>query len=200
MLTLHRPGNSLWHRLPAGRKAVLLAVLALAVSAAPLGGGPAAALPPIAVCLACYAVPGIGPRELLRQLRAVRWILLVTLAGQLLFLGLQPAVVNTARVTAVVAIAALLALTTPVSELLDAAERGAAPLARVGVDPQRVALLLAVTLNTLPVLARAAAEVREAQRARGGRAGLRRFAVPFLILTLKHADELGDALTARGVR
>ena len=84
--------------------------------------------------------------------------------------------------------------------LLDAIERGMGPLARIRIDPQRVALLLTVTLSTLPVLARLAHDVREAQRARGGRASLRLFAVPFLVVALKHADQLGDALTARGVR
>jgi biotin transport system permease protein len=93
-----------------------------------------------------------------------------------------------------------LVLTTRVSDLLDAFERGLAPFERFGVDPQRVALLLAVTVNTVPVLGRLAAGVREAQRARGARASLTGFVVPFLVLSLKHADDLGDALTARGVR
>jgi biotin transport system permease protein len=87
-----------------------------------------------------------------------------------------------------------------VSALLDTVERGLRPLTRFGVDPQRVALLLTVTLSTIPVLARLAGEVRDAQRARGARASLRFFVVPFLVVALKHADELGDALTARGVR
>ena len=52
----------------------------------------------------------------------------------------------------------------------------------------------------MPVLARLAAGVREAQRARGARAGIVTFVVPFLVVSLKHADELGEALTARGVR
>ncbi len=97
-------------------------------------------------------------------------------------------------------LAALLVLTTRVTALLDAIERGMAPLAHLRVDPQRVALLLTVTLSTLPVLARLAHDVQEAQRARGGRASLRLFAVPFLVVALKHADQLGDALTARGMR
>jgi biotin transport system permease protein len=63
-----------------------------------------------------------------------------------------------------------------------------------------MALTLTVTLTTIPVLAAVAQQVREAQRARGARAGLRSFAIPFLVMSLKHADELGDALTARGVR
>jgi biotin transport system permease protein len=143
---------------------------------------------------------GDGMRELGRQVRSVRWVVAITLAGQLVFLGPEQAVANTSRVVAAVVIAALLVITTRVSALLHAVERGLHPLQRLHVDPQRVALLLTVTLTTVPVLARLAGEVRDAQRARGARASLRYFVLPFLVVALKHADELGDALTARGVR
>ena len=47
---------------------------------------------------------------------------------------------------------------------------------------------------------RLAAEVRDAQRARGVRPSLRAALVPFVVLSLRHADQLGEALAARGVR
>lgn len=200
MLTLYRPGHSLWHRMPTGRKALLLAVLVFAVSLLPSDGPLWIAAIPVAVALACYLVPGIGIGQLVEQLWALRWIILITLLSQLIFVGPAAAVMNTSRVTAAIAIAALLALTTRAADLLDALERGMAPLARLRIDPQRAALLLTVTLNTVPVLARAASQVNEAQRARGARPSLRRFVVPFLVLALRYADELGEALTARGVR
>jgi biotin transport system permease protein len=142
----------------------------------------------------------LGQRELGRQLRALRWIIAINLASQLIFLGPEPAVANTARVAAALVLAALLVLTTRMTALLDAVERGLEPLRRLRVDPQRVALLLTVTLSTIPVLARMARDVRDAQRARGARGSLRTVALPFLVMALKHADELGDALSARGVR
>ena len=198
MLTVYRPGTGVFHRLPAGPKMLAVAVLALAVAVLPTtlwAAGVAAA-----VAGACYAVSALGARELARQTWALRWIVVVTAAGQLLFLGIEPAVANTARVTAALLIAALLPLTTRADELLDALERGLAPLRRVGGDAERAALLLAVTVTTVPVLARRAAEVREAQRARGVRPSLRLSIVPFLVLSLRHADQLGEALAARGVR
>lgn len=198
MVTLYRPGDGLLHRMPAGPKTLLLLALVLAVSVLPSLWWTAAAA--AAVCVVVYLVSGLGIAELGRQVVAVRWVVVVTLAGQLIFLGTEAAVANTARVTGAVVLAALLVLTTRVTALLDAIERGMGPLARIRIDPQRVALLLTVTLSTLPVLARLAHDVREAQRARGGRASLRLFAVPFLVVALKHADQLGDALTARGVR
>ncbi|MDN5821666.1 MAG: energy-coupling factor transporter transmembrane protein EcfT [Brachybacterium sp.] len=198
MLTLYRPGNGPWHRLPAGLKILVLMAIVPGICFLPVSW--VSALIMAALCLAVYAVPGVGMRVLGRQLVAIRWIILVTAAGQLIFLGPEEALANTARVTAAVAISGLLALTTPVSDLMDALERALAPLARVGIDPQRAALVLAITLNTLPVLAGLARDVREAQRARGGRRSLRHFAMPFLVVALKHADSLGDALAARGVR
>ena len=61
--------------------------------------------------------PGLdGIRELGRQVVAVRWVIAITPVGQLIFLGPEPAVGNTARVTAAIVLAALLALTTRVTD------------------------------------------------------------------------------------
>lgn len=203
MLSLYRPGDGLLHRLPAGPKLLLVLAAVLAVSLLPSQWWAAGA----AVCaaVAAYAAAGLGDgmlgmRELARQVVALRWLVVVTLTAQLIFLGPEPAVSNTARVTAAVLLAGLLVLTTRVTDLLDAVERALRPLERFGFDAGRASVLLTVTLTTVPVVARLAGDVREAQRARGGRPGLRFFAVPFLILSLKHADQLGEALAARGVR
>lgn len=203
MLTLYRPGSGPLHRMPAGPKLLLVVVAVLGVSLLPAtwaGAAVAAIVPVLAYAAAGLGDGLLGMRELGRQLLAVRWVIVITVAGQLLFLGPEPAVANTARVASAIVLAALLVLTTRVADLLDALERGLRPLAVLRIDPARVALLLTVTLSTVPVLAGLARDVRDAQRARGARAGLRAFAVPFLVLAFKHADELGDALTARGVR
>lgn len=203
MLTLYRPGTGPLHRMPAGPKLLLVLAAVLAVSLLPstwVAAAVATALPVVAYALAGLGDGAFGMRELGRQVLAVRWVIVITLAGQLLFLGPEPAVANTARVASAVVLAALLVLTTRVADLLDAVERGLRPLAALRIDPARTALLLTVTLSTVPVLAGLARDVRDAQRARGAKAGLRAFAVPFLVMAFKHADELGDALTARGVR
>ncbi len=186
--------------MPAGPKLVSLIALVLAVSLLPTAlwaAGVAAG-----VCLLAHLV-GLGMRGLRvlgRQAWSLRWVIALMVAGQLVFLGPLPAAVNTVRVTSAVLLAGLIALTTPVTALLDALERGLAPLSLVRLDPARAALMLTVTVGTIPDLARIARDVRDAQRARGARVGIRRFAVPYLVTTLKHADELGDALAARGVR
>jgi len=198
-----RPGRGRLARMPTGPKLALVAVAVLGVSLLPStwAGGAAA----LVVAATSYATAGLGDgalglRALGRQMRATRWILLFTLVSQLVLLGGEPAVSNTARIASAIALPGLLMLTTSTTALLDAVERGLRPAGRLGIDSERVALLLAVTVSTVPVLARLAGDVRDAQRARGGRGGIRTSVVPFLVLALKHADDLGDALTARGVR
>lgn len=198
MVTLYRPGDGPWHRSRAGRKMALLLLVVLGVCLLPATWWAAGVM--AGACLACYAVPDVGMRELGRQLVATRWILGLTLTGQLVFHGPESAAANTTRVAVACALAALLALTTRATELLETVERAMGPLAWLRVDPRRAALTLSVTLSTLPVLAGLARDVREAQRARGGGRSLRHFAMPFLVMALKHADELGEALAARGVR
>ena len=73
------------------------------------------------------------------------------------------------------------------------------PLRRAGVDPERVALVLALAVRTVPVLVGIGAEVQQARAARGAERSVRAFAVPFVIRSLRHADRLGEALEARGV-
>ena len=198
MLTLYRPGTGWVYRTPAGPKALVLLLVVLVLSLLP--SGYAAAIGCGVVVLVGYLVTGLGLRELARQVIAVRWVVVITLGAQLIFLQTEPAVANTSRVLATLLIAALLVLTTRIGDLLDAVERALRPLARLGVDPARVALVLAVAITTVPVLVRLAAGVREAQKVRGAGAGLTSFVIPFLVVSLKHADDLGEALTARGVR
>lgn len=198
MLSLYRPGTGPWHRMPAGRKTLLLLVLVLTVSLLPATW--LACAVSAGLGLLCYAVPGTGWAQLARQIWALRLLVVMSFVGQVIFLGLEAATIGTVRIVSAVVLAALLALTTPVTALLGVFERALAPLRVIGRDPGRAALLLVVALGAVPTLIRLARQVRQAQRARGAGGGIRFFVVPFLVVALKHADELGEALTARGVR
>jgi len=193
---LYLPGTSVLHRAPAGPKLVLLAAAttvlvllrdpwAVAVGGVLVAGG--------------YALARLPASVLVAQLTPLRWVLLALVPFQW-WQGGPPAVavvVGTLVVT--VAAAALVTLTTRVLDLLDVVERGASPLRLVGVRPDRVALLLALTLRAVPVLAATFDEVRDARRARGLERSPRALLVPLVVRTLRHADRLGEALVARGV-
>ena len=72
------------------------------------------------------------------------------------------------------------------------------PARRIGVDPDRVALLLALTIRAVPVIAATLQEARDARRARGLERSTRALVTPVVVRTIRHADRVGEALAARG--
>ncbi|GAB3406964.1 energy-coupling factor transporter transmembrane protein EcfT [Schumannella luteola] len=201
MISLYRAGTSPLHRAPAGLKLVLLALLGIGFSLMPrqpIGLGLALAGGGLLLVVALFALGGLAGRPLLRQLWSTRWIVMAMAVTQLIFLTPGDAAVNTVRVVAIVLLAGLLSLTTRSSDLLSALETALGPLRRIGVDPGRVGLTLSLAITMVPVIGALAQRVREAQRARGVRLGFRAV-VPLLVLALRHADDVADALTARGV-
>lgn len=195
MIALYLPGTSLLHRARAGVKLLGLVVLALLISLWPHTGITVALTGALVIGL--YALALFPPGVLLRQLWLAKWIIVLMVATQLIFLTPWDAMVNTVRVVAIVLLAGLLTLTTRSEELLSALEAALRPLAFLGVEARRVGLTLSLTLAMLPVVADLARRVGEAQQARGVRIGYRAV-VPILVLALRHADDVADALSARG--
>ena len=195
-LGLYRPGGSALHRLPAGAKLGALLVLgAISVLLDELWQVAAAAA---AVALG-YAVAGVPVGVMLRQARPLSWVLLVVGAFHVLVNGWERAVLVVGVILVLVLAAALVTLTTRTEDLVGALVRVLGPVRRPGVDPDRVGLLLALAIRSVFVVATIAAEVRDAQRARGLTSSPRAYAVPLIVRSLRHADELGEALVARGV-
>ena len=195
-LGLYVPGSSLVHRVPAGVKLLLLVVCGV-VSL--LLREPWQVLAALVVVAALYAVAGLPPRLVARQLRPLLWIGVFTAAVHVVVNGWQRAVVVVGVLVLLVLLAALVTLTTRTTDLVDAVVVGCRPLRVLRVDPDRVGLLIALGIRCVPVVLGLAEEVRDAQRARGLTASPRAFAVPLLVRSLRHADALGEALTARGV-
>lgn len=195
MIALYRPGHSILHRAAAGLKLGALLALSLLVSLWP--HTPLSLSGVGVVVIGLYALALFPPTVLLRQLWMTKWIVVLMVATQLIFLTPWDAAVNTVRVVAIVLLAGLLTLTTRSEDLLAALEASLRPFSRLGVDARRVGLTLSLTIAMLPVVAGIAARVREAQRARGVRLGFRAV-VPILVLALRHADDVADALSARG--
>ncbi|MET8339938.1 energy-coupling factor transporter transmembrane protein EcfT [Streptosporangium canum] len=190
------PGGSLLHRLPAGAK---LAGLAASCTAFLLLRSPVALAGAAAVVALLYAVSGVGGAAAWAQIRPVRWFAVALFGMQLLFVDLPGAVSSTLRVVLAVALAGLVTLTTRTAAMMACLERLLAPARLVGLDPFRLSLLLSLTLRSVPVVAELASRVREAQRARGVERSVRAFAVPLVVSVLRHADALGEALSARGL-
>ena len=196
MISLYRPGTSAVHRLPAGAKLAGLAALALVLSIHPHDVlGIAVVLGGVALAYVAARVP---PVVLFRQLWQLRVVIIVLATFLAVFVSPFAAWVNTGRVVAIVLLAGLLSVTTRMSDLLDVLRRLLAPLRGLGVNADAVAMTLSLCITMVPVVASYAASVREAQHARGVRSGPRTI-VPLLVMTLRHADDVGDALAARGL-
>lgn len=196
MIVLYRQGTGVFHRMSAGVKLATLAITVLAVSLF--------ARDPVSVALVLFLVvplywvgrlPWQTPFE---QVWRLRW-LVVALAGALLIFGSPAAAwTNTGRVVAVLLLAGLLTLTTRMSEILSVLSRLLQPLRKIGQSPESVALAVSLAVTMIPVIAGFSDRVRQAQSARGVRLGMKAV-VPLLVLALRHADEVGDALAARGL-
>lgn len=196
MIGLYRPGSSPLHRAPAGAK---LAALAVVTSLLVALRSPAAVAAGALLVAALAALARLPAGTLGAQLRPLLWVVIALVPLQLLLGGWRAAVVVVGTLLVAVAGAAVVTLTTRVSDLLDALLVVLRPLRHIGIDPERVGLVLALAIRSVPVLAATFTEVAEARRARGLERSARALLVPFVVRTVRHADRLGEALTARGV-
>ncbi len=197
MIGLYRPGTSLLHRLPAGAK--LLVLMAAVIAILIFVRRPVDVAVALVAVTVAYAVAGFGPRVLLTQLRPLLWMILIIAAFQVWLTTPARATVVCGILLATVGAAGLVTLTTRVTAMLDTVGRALGPLRRVGVDPDRVGLLLALTIRLVPVLTDIVRQVSEARKARGLQWSIAALATPVVVRALRTADALGDSLVARGV-
>lgn len=212
MISLYVPGDSWLHRCPAGLKLLALAVLSLALMLTPLQ----VLAIPVLVLLAAVAVgflvafgPGRGVRLQGTDLRGMWLFYAVLLAFQLWLMPWGEALVAVGRVMGIVLCAQLLTRTTPVAAMVAVAEGLLGPVLRIpglgpwlaarGVRPERVGLAMGLVLSAVGHLTQLATQVRQAQASRGVTMAPWAWILPLLVLSLRHADDVGDALAARGV-
>jgi len=196
VISLYRPGTGILHRMPAGAKLAVLAASALVLSL--LRPGIIGTLAVLVLVSSLYALGGLTLRALGEAWWRLRWLIVVLGGALWLFTSAADAVQSTGRVVALLLLAELVTRTTRMGDLLEVFRALVRPLRRFGVDPEAVALTLSLTIAMIPVIAGFATQVRDAQRARGVRLGPRAV-LPLLVLTMKHADDVGDAMAARGI-
>lgn len=192
---LYHPGSSVLHRIPAGAKLLGMLVGALVVV---LWHTWWQLLLAAAVVAMLYALARIPVRVAWSQLRPLRYLIVIVAALQWWLAGWPTAVAVCGTILVTVALAALVTLTTRVSSMLDAVAAVLRPLRRVGVDPDRIGLVLALTIRCIPLLAGIVTSVTEARKARGLGFSVTALAAPVVVRSLRAADALGDALIARG--
>ena len=95
--------------------------------------------------------------------------------------------------------ATIVTATTPMDALLDAFVRYARPLRRLGANPDRIGLAMALMVRAVPALLDLARETREAAKARGLERNPRALLIPLTLRTVARARTTGEALSARGI-
>lgn len=201
MRSTYIPGTSWLHTLPAGPKLGSLALLMLPIV---IFRTPLVLALFAGVAVLAYRSAGFSTQQIWQQVRPLRWMVLILVGAHAILGGGTQAswtsgIVVAGTIVVAVALAGLMTMTTPVSAMIDAIQRGLRPARRIGINPERVALLLAFTIRAIPVIAGLAEQVRDAQRARGVQTSVRAFAVPLVVRSFRHADALGEALIARGL-
>ncbi|MFI5626265.1 CbiQ family ECF transporter T component [Nocardioides sp. NPDC051685] len=193
---LYRPGNTVLHRLPVGAKLLGLAVISVAIVAL---RGPILA---VGFLVLAVALALVGRLDLVATARALRTVLVIAVFVAVLqwwLFTLPRAVESLLDLVSLALVALTLTVTTPTTETLDAVVRWIRPLHRVGIDPERVALTIAMAIQALPGTLTLAQETRDAARARGLGRSPRAYLTPFVIRVVARAHETGDSLKARGL-
>ncbi len=195
MLSLYLPGDSVIHRLPAGAKLLVLFGASVALFAV---SGVAVHAAELAVVAGLFHLARIPWRDTFHQLRpALPFLVPIFLFHVFLtdwVLGLETVL----RIAVLLLLAVLVTLTTRLSDMIDVIERATWPLRHCGVNPSKVGMMLSMAIRFIPLMMKNAREILEAQRARGLDRSAIALLVPLLIKTLKMADNLADAIEARG--
>ncbi|MBU4336710.1 MAG: energy-coupling factor transporter transmembrane protein EcfT [Actinobacteria bacterium] len=178
----------------AGPKLLALLAVGVLVAAAPR---PAvlAALTGIGALTLVLARP--HGRDLVRP--AAAWALAAALTAGVQLATADPAAAlgSALRLTALALPALAVMASTATEELLDTVLAAARPLRAVGVQPEQVALTVALTIRFVPELAHTAGRLRDAQRARGARPQVLALAVPLLVHALATSEQVAQAVVAR---
>ncbi len=220
------PGSSIVHLLDPRIKMAL--VLAFMISIFLIDNFIGFLLAALAI-LAIVRLAGIPPRWMLRSLRPLTFIIVLTLLLHSVRLSGSPGVplltigpvkivgsgvisglFFSIRLVLLVVGSSLLTLTTPPVRLADGLESIMAPFSRFGLPAHEIAMMMTVALRFIPTLIEETDRIMKAQIARGAdfQSGnpLRRAAsyvpllVPLFVSIFRTADELAVAMEARGYR
>ncbi len=196
VLGLHVPGDGWLFRSPVGVKYILL--LALVVPVLFFVTWPATLAALVAVLL-LLATSGILPPRALR-LGWMMWLILGMLAFfHLMTLDPVAAFVRPGNLLVAILAARMLTLTTSTPDLLDALVWVLRPLRLLGINPDQVALAVALMIRSIPYLLGSVDDARMAARARGLERNPARLLTPVMINAVAYAERSGEALVARGI-
>lgn len=196
MISLTSPVKTRAQDWPAGLK---LGALCLGSTALFLTDNLALHLAALVLVTALYALPGrVFLRAGLRNLRMVLPFAVLVLVWHVLTGDLRMGVLIVLRMVVLVALANLVTMTTALSEMTDLIHRLTTPLRRLGLPTHLLETAIPLVIRFTPVLVARAETLAEAWRARSRRRPGWRLIFPLTLYALDDADQVGEALRARG--
>lgn len=196
MLTLTAPQTTIFHKIPAAKKLLLLCV----VSTTLFQIGSLSIL----ACLTCammalYLSQGWSFAKFGARMLWPLWPFVVIIA---IYHGITNDIVAGGeiimRMLIAVALANLVTMTTPLNDMIEVLMGLLGPLQWVGLSRKPVALTIALFIRFIPTLIERGITMHAALRARSaGKSGWR-IIVPLTLSVLNDADHVANALRARG--
>lgn len=196
MLTLTAPQTTIFHKIPAAKKLLLLC----AVSTALFQIGSL----PILACLTCaimalYLSQGWSFAKFGARMLWPLWPFVVIIA---IYHGITNDIVAGSeiimRMLIAVALANLVTMTTPLNDMIEVLMDLLGPLQWIGLSRKPVALTIALFIRFIPTLIERGITMHAALRARSaGKSGWR-IVVPLTLSVLNDAEHVANALRARG--
>lgn len=198
MQSLYVEGNSVLHRMPARAKLAGLLAFSMAVFVVAdlklLTGFTAFAA-------IIYCTLPLRLRPALARLVPMGLAILLVGGVSLIFNPWQQAAISVLRLSALMLMAAAITAATPVPDFIDVITQAARPLEMAGlVRASDIGLAVGLVIRFVPDILSRYGAIRDAHRARGIRFRPHGAIVPLIILTLREADSIADAIDARGIR
>lgn len=199
MLTsLYVEGDTFLHRRRAGAKLIAILVVGLALYLTERMAVQAVAA---LACGALYFSLPMPWREALSRLKPVLFTIAVLALVNGFVLGWHEAGVSTLRLLAVVFLAAAVTATTRIADFMETLTWALQPAERLGlVRAADVGLALGLVLRFVPDIFGHYEALRQAHVARGIAFRPLKAIGPLVILALRDADAIAEAIDARGIR
>jgi len=215
------PGNTIVHRLDPRMKLLLTLLF---ITALFLASGIFAYALMLLVLLTCISLSKIKPKAVLRGLRPILFIILLTMVLNTFFVrgetvlveffgiaitleGLLTAFFMASRLMMLIIGTFLLTYTTSPIALTDGLESILNPLKRIKLPIHELAMMMSIALRFIPTLIEETDKIMSAQKARGAdfeTGGLIKRAkallpliIPLFISAIRRADELATAMESR---
>lgn len=186
------------HRLAPAVKIAGLALIAVLIF---LSRDPHLLVPVLVAAGLLYFTLGQPLRAALSPLKPVFLTIAIVGLFHLLLTSAEEAMVTVLRLSTLMLLGAAVTATTTVSAFIETITRAAQPLERLGlVKAADIGLAVGLVVRFVPEILSRYEAIREAHRARGIRPKMTTMLGPVIIATLKDADNIAQAIDARGIR